>query len=286
MLHVDAGVQEEHGLQRLVEGACRLLGDTVTDLSDLKQLLLAMGVAFVHGHRHGLLGIALAQLAQALADEQQRLQILDLLVVAGYGDIQLAERIVDPGLDALHALVDDHGVVRSQLTPAANAFPVNVQNAAVTQSADILRDLSVPLIIDGAALPIRLDELQERLAILVPQFERVIGSAVDRVDLTVKECPAVIRANKAASLLAAGVADDQLVLPNGNGLFQQSLINGIGLLVVVRLTLGLLECLRDNNGILDIDLRGCIQNTLFQPLNTLCVVFFVCHVNLLIRLYD
>ena len=107
----------------------------------------------------------------------------------------------------------------------------------------------------GASFSVGPDDLLERPPVLRQKMKFVVLPTVDRIELSVQHRPADIRREDSAAYFAAGVADDQLVIPYLYGFLPALLQKSLGFPGHERLAFGLEKAFGQDSGVLQVDFR-------------------------------
>ncbi len=248
-----------------------MLGDAAADAGDLLQLAFAPGIGFLPGHLLGQCGIAVGQGDDALGHQEQGLEEVVLVDRPRVREVQARTARLDRLGDPPDPRPEHPGVARRGLPPAAHRLPVDVDHAVVPEDRGLFRSLRKPLLVDRTTLPVGPDLLLEELAVFGPQEERVVPPGADGVQLPVQHGPAGIGAEDPAADLAAGIADDQFIVGDEDGLLEALFPEGVRLLHDQGMSFHFLEAAGEKRRVLQVHFRPGAHQAGLQPLDPIQV---------------
>ena len=278
LLHEDAVLIGQHGLQAFVEGAGGMLGNPAVDLGDLEELSLADGILLFRCHLLSQIGVAVCVGNDAFRGDDQGFVedhlLEDILAACSVQGSQLLFGFL---LDAADALGQEGSPAGGVLAVAADELLVDIEHAAVAHGADIIGHHGIPAVQHALAAPVGSDLFHEELLVLLGEIEGIIGAGADGVELLLDNGAGGIGIQDTCAGLESNAADQQLIVLDVDGLVLIDGLHGCCLLDGPGLTLGGLEALCHIVGIQNIHLDAVGEVVLTQLVDSVHILF--CHGN-------
>ena len=206
-------------LQGFVQGVRGIVGDPVAHGGDAFEVAAAGVVGPVHEFA-GLLGVAFAQKAEPFAADDHGLPEITLRKILDVVEVQPGEVFGGLAPDAVEAEGQDE-LVKGRDHVAGGAFDLHVIVADAAdgeQLMDILRSACVPEIPERLALPVGIDFLAVEPLLLFRDLVGVLRTGAHRVQFVVEPVVRELGIHMDAARHGPGVADDEFVRLDGDGL--------------------------------------------------------------------
>ena len=146
----------------------------------------------------------------------------------GVGGVEPGPPPADRFPDPVDAGLQDPVVAGRQFSRPPDGFSVDVDDAGFLEHGRLGRRSFQEFFVVGPPLPVGFDFVQEQRSLFFAHLEGVVGPGGDGVQLLVQDGPTDIGRQEPAPDFFPGAADDEFVLPDGDGFFPTLLGKRLG----------------------------------------------------------